>query len=155
MVRRLGNQVIVIMLLLLGMLGLASGALAAEIHQQTIGIIRVDPQVGGLGLDGQAPVSVHVVGALPCMNQVARTPEVSRNGNTVTVRILYDDPPGGICLTAEKSYEQDINLGSFELGSYTLRVNDYTTTFTVPGTLNIDVLLGQWWQQFSGFFGES
>ncbi len=67
------------------------------------------------------------------MNEVARAPEISRNGNAVTVRILYDGPPGGICLTAGKSYEQDIDLGSFEAGIYTLRVNDYTTTLTVPG----------------------
>jgi hypothetical protein len=29
-----------------------------------------------------------------------------------------------------------------------------TTSFTVPSTLNSDVLLGEWWQQFADLFGE-
>ncbi len=121
---------------------------------QVVGIIRVDPLVGRLGLDGQAPVSVHVEGALPCMNEVARAPEMSRNGNTVTVRILYDGPPGGICLTAGKSYEQDIDLGSFASGIYTLRVNDYTTTLTVPGGAEGNVMAWPLWPTFTGLFGD-
>ncbi len=157
MVVRFGNQVIVIMLLLFALLGLASGALAAEIPQAPIAIDRVDPQVGALGLDGQAAVSAHVVGRYGACLRPVHEPVVSRQGQTVTVSILADNysTPNASCPQDILTYDQTIDLGTFSLGSYNLRVNDYTTSFSVPGTLNNDVLLGQLWQQIAGLIGES
>ncbi len=155
--RRLGDIVIVIILLLVGMLGLAScGALAAETQLAPIKIDRVEVQVGDLGADGTATVNAHVVGYYGACSGPVHEPVVSRQGSTITVTILteYTVEEGTSCIAEIRPYDRTIDLGSFDLGSYTLRVNDHTTNFSVPGTLNSDVLLGQWWQQFAGLFGE-
>ena len=58
---------------------------------------------------------------------------VSRAGDTITVTVLNSMPPGDpICTMIYGMYELNVDLGSdFRPGStYTVRVNDKTTTFT-------------------------
>ncbi|HEU4793779.1 MAG TPA: hypothetical protein VFS96_08985, partial [Nitrolancea sp.] len=77
--------------------------------------------------------------------------QVSREGQMVTVALLSDVPVRRdvSCLADIRTYDRTIDLGSFGTGSYTLRVNDYTTTFTVPGE---DVFTGPLWPTFDGLF---
>ncbi|CCF84200.1 hypothetical protein [Nitrolancea hollandica] len=157
MVVRFGNQVIVIVLLLFALLGLASGVLAAGTQLAPIKIDRVEVQVGDLGVAGTAPVKAHVVGYYGACSGPVHEPVVSRQGNTITVTITveYIVHKDSSCIAMIQPYDRTIDLGLFGTGAYTLHVNDYTTSVTVPGTLNSDVLLGRWWQQFAGLFGDS
>lgn len=156
MVRRLGNQVIVIILLLSGMLGLSDGALAAETRLVPIKIDRVDVQVGDLGDAETVPVKAHVVGYYGACSGPVHEPVVSQQGSTITVTILaeYTVEEGTSCIAAIRPYDRTIDLGSFDLGSYTLRVNDYSTTFTVPGEANGDVIFRPLLQELAVFFGD-
>lgn len=154
--RRFGDIVIVIILLLVGMLGLACGALTAETRPEPIPIDRVDVRVGDLGPDGQAPVSAHIVGRYGGCQGVVHEPQVSREGQTVTAALLSDAPVRRdvSCPADIRTYDRTIDLGSFGPGSYTLRVNDYSTTFTVPGEANGDVIFRPLLQELAVFFGD-
>lgn len=156
MVRQLVGRAVVIVLLLSGILGLSSGALAAETQLVPIKIDRVDVQVGDLGADGRAPVKAHVVGYYGACSEPVQEPVVSWQGNTITVTILteYTVEEDTSCIAVIRPYDRTIDLGSFGLGSYTLRVNDYTTTFTVPGEANGDVIFRPLLQEFAAFFGD-
>lgn len=148
---RLVDRVIVIGLMLTGMFSLSSGALAAETRPEPITMDRVAVLVGDLGPDGQASVSVHVVGRYGgCLREV-HEPRVSREGQMVTVALLGDVPVGRgvVCPQDILTYDRTIDIGSFGIGSYTLLVNDYTRTFTVPDG---DVYIGPLWPTFDGLF---
>ncbi len=147
---RLADRVIVIGLLT-GMLGLSSGALAVETRPEPITIDRVDVDAGDLEPDGQAPVSAHVVGGYGGCLRVVHEPQVSREGQMVTVALLSDVPVDRDVSSLQdiRTYDRTIDLGSFGTGSYTLLINDYTTTFTVPGE---DVFIGPLWPTFDGLF---
>ena len=142
---------VIVIGLLTGMLGLSSGALAVETRPEPITIDRVDVDAGDLEPDGQAPVSAHVVGGYGGCLRVVHEPQVSREGQMVTVALLSDVPVDRdvSCLQDIRTYDRTIDLGSFGTGSYTLLINDYTTTFTVPGE---DVFIGPLWPTFDGLF---
>ena len=59
---------------------------------------------------------------------------VDRDGMTVTITVTTERPFGASCPAVYTTFEKNVNLGSdFERGAtYTLNVNDYTTTFTYP-----------------------
>ena len=76
---------------------------------------------------------VNVKAGLPsgCARQHSHA--VSRSGDTITVTVLNSMPSGNVaCTMIYGSYELNINLGSSFTArtTYTLRVNDKTTTFT-------------------------
>ena len=142
---------VIVIGLLTGMLGLSSGALAVETRPEPITIDRVDVDAGDLEPDGQAPVSAHVVGGYGGCLRVVHEPQVSREGQMVTVALLSDVPVDRDVSSLQdiRTYDRTIDLGSFGTGSYTLLINDYTTTFTVPGE---DVFIGPLWPTFDGLF---
>ncbi len=76
---------------------------------------------------------VNVLAGLPsgCVQRDSHT--VDRSGDIVTVTVLNSMPPGNpICTMIYGTYELNVDLGSaFTRGTtYTVRVNDKTTTFT-------------------------
>ncbi len=126
-----------------------------------IQIDRVTVQIGNVGADGRAPVTAHVEGsAFYGCDRVLHDPVVSRQGSEVTVQIWVErappPSPGTVYCQgyALQPVISDINLGSFELGIYTLRVNDYTTTFTVPGGAAGEVIEWPLGPTFAGLFGD-
>ncbi|HUZ84851.1 MAG TPA: hypothetical protein VMU66_09155, partial [Gaiellales bacterium] len=79
------------------------------------------------------PVQVvaHVAGYVPTSCATPQEPVVSRNGQTVTVRIDMVQPAGAVCAQLATLYSRDVPLGSFAPGDYTLTVNSIQTTFHV------------------------
>jgi hypothetical protein len=77
-------------------------------------------------------VGVHIMGGLPdgCTNFYGI--EITREKDTVNIKVLNQHPKGVFCTAIYTTFEKDINLGSdFVTGAtYTLNVNDYKTTFT-------------------------
>ncbi len=145
MVGRLRDQVIVIMLVLFALLGLTScGALAAETQLAPIKIDRVDVQVGDLGTARTAPVKARVVGYYGACSRSVHEPVVSRRGSTIAVTIVveYIIHKDSSCPAMIEPYDRTIDLGSFGPGSYTLRINDYTTTFAIAGGAEGDQAVG-------------
>jgi len=61
---------------------------------------------------------------------------VTREGDTMNIEVTTQRPKEAICDLAYRFFEKNLNLGSdFTPGStYTLKVNDYTTTFEMPGS---------------------
>lgn len=58
--------------------------------------------------------------------------EQRREGNTVTLDIYRTMPMGVMCPMIVLPYNESIHLdGSFESGTYTIRVNDFTLEVTV------------------------
>jgi hypothetical protein len=57
--------------------------------------------------------------------------EVTREGNNVNIEVTVQHPTGVHCPAVYTYFEENINLGSdFSVGeTYTLNVNDYSTTF--------------------------
>ncbi|HEU4793604.1 MAG TPA: hypothetical protein VFS96_08095 [Nitrolancea sp.] len=126
-----------------------------------IQVDRVTVQVGNVGADGRAPVTAHVEGSAQYgCDRMLHDPVVSQQGSEVTIQIWVErapPPPPGTVYCAGYALQpviRDINLGSFEIGSHTLKVNDYTTTFTVPGEANGDVIEGPLWSFFARLFGD-
>lgn len=145
--RRLGDQVIVIMLLLLGMLGLASGALAAEIpeapnpstpHRPGHLNVKFKPGVAQADIDA---LNAKAGGHFDDYNRPA-----SAESHSIAV-------PVGQEAQALAIYQQSPIVAFAEYDYLSALQN--ATNVSIPGTLNSDVLLGQWWQQFAGLFGES
>jgi hypothetical protein len=55
-----------------------------------------------------------------------------REGNTVTVEIFREVPLAVMCPAVLREYNESIHLdGSFEPGTYTIHVNDFTLEVTV------------------------
>jgi hypothetical protein len=77
-------------------------------------------------------VGIHIVGGLPdgCTNFYSI--EITRETDTVNIKVFNHHPKGVFCTAIYTTFEKDINLGSdFVTGAtYTLNVNDYKTTFT-------------------------
>jgi hypothetical protein len=84
---------------------------------------------------GSAPTRYTLVvsAGLPSGCAKQHSHAVNRAGDTITVTVLNSMPPGDpICTMIYGMYDLNIDLGSdFRAGStYTVRVNDRTTTFT-------------------------
>lgn len=111
---------------------LPAAVFAADRSPDQVYIDRVDVKVGNTGPAGAAPVTAHVTGQVPICGPLSE--DVSRQGATVTVTIAPRplEPDEITCLAIGlRDYEKDFDLGRFKPGTYTLKVNDYTTTFTI------------------------
>jgi hypothetical protein len=80
-------------------------------------------------------IGVYIKGGLPDGCTTFHDIDTVREGNTINIKVTIQRPRGIACPAIYTNFEKDINLGSdFTFGTtYTLKVNDYTTTF--PGTL--------------------
>lgn len=151
-------------LLAVGLLLLALGGASAEpypVVTDPLPIDHVDIRAGAPGPDGLVPVQAHIVakpyGGGSC--QRVLEPAVTRSGDVVTVQVLRHTPaPGALwngspiaCTAMVVTYEHDLNLGQFAPGQYTLKVNEYTTSFTVSDGRG-DVMLGPLDQAFARLF---
>ena len=76
-------------------------------------------------------VGVHIQGGLRDGCTTFHDIEVTQEGNSVNVRVTVQRPQGVDCPAVYTYFERNINLGSdFTAGeTYTLDVNDYSTTF--------------------------
>ncbi|CCF85541.1 hypothetical protein [Nitrolancea hollandica] len=113
---------------------LPASAFAADRSPDQVYIDRVDVTAGNTGPDGTAPVTAHVTGQVPICGPLKE--DVSRQGSTVAVTIAPRPlEPGEVTCQAIglRDYAKDFDLGRFEPGTYSLKVNDYTTSFTVGG----------------------
>jgi hypothetical protein len=80
-------------------------------------------------------IGVYIKGGLPDGCTVFHNIETTREGSTVNIKVTVQRPRGIDCPAIYTNFEKDVNLGiDFTFGTtYTLNVNDYTTTF--EGTL--------------------
>jgi hypothetical protein len=80
-------------------------------------------------------IGVYIKGGLADGCTAFHNIETSREGNTVNIRVTVQRPAGVACPAIYTDFERDVNLGTdFAFGeTYTLNVNDYSTTFS--GTL--------------------
>ncbi len=76
-------------------------------------------------------VGVHIKGGLRDGCTTFNDIEITREGNDVNIKVTVQHPIGVDCPAVYKYFEENINLGSdFTVGTtYTLNVNDYSTTF--------------------------
>lgn len=80
-------------------------------------------------------IGVYIKGGLPDGCTTFHDIETIREGNVVNIKVNVQRPRGRVCPAVYTSFERNVNLGiDFDFGTtYTLNVNDYTTTF--EGTL--------------------
>jgi hypothetical protein len=120
-------------ILLVGAVAFASGRgeLAPAPGRQTVTAPIDDIQV--VVRESNPPqVTLNVKAGLPSGCAQRESHSVSRAGDTFTVRVLNSMPTGDVaCTMIYGSYELNIDLGNdFRAdGSYTVNVNDKTTTF--------------------------
>jgi hypothetical protein len=79
-------------------------------------------------------VTLNVKAGLPSGCAQRESHSIGRNGDTFTVRVLNSMPTGNVaCTMIYGSYELSLDLGSdFRAGAtYTVNVNDKTTTFKI------------------------
>jgi hypothetical protein len=97
----------------------------APIDEVKINILKSNPP----------QISVYIKGGLPDGCTRFHDIEIVREGNTINIKVNIQRPRGVDCPAIYTYFERDVNLGTdFAFGTtYTLKVNDYTTTF--PGTL--------------------
>jgi hypothetical protein len=114
---------------LLIILTLVSGACSssveislAPIHEVTASIMKSNPpQIG-----------VYIKGGLRDGCTTFNDIEITREGSTINIKVTVQHPKDTFCPAIYGYFEKNINLGSdFTVGkTYTLNVNDFTTTFT-------------------------
>ncbi|HSW57733.1 MAG TPA: hypothetical protein VLH15_04990 [Dehalococcoidales bacterium] len=80
-------------------------------------------------------IAVNITGGLPDGCTRFHNLEVTREGTTVNIKVTNQRPRGVACPAIYTTFEKHVNLGiDFAFGTtYTLKVNDYITTF--EGTL--------------------
>ncbi len=113
-------------------------AFAANRSPDQVYIDRVDVTADNTGPDGTAPGTARVTGQVPICWPLKE--DVSRQGSTVVVTIAPRplEPGESTCQAIGlRDYTKDFDLGRFEPGAYSLKVNDYTTNFTVGDAGNV------------------
>jgi hypothetical protein len=93
----------------------------APIHEVNTSLLKTNPP----------QVSVYIKGGLRDGCTTFNNIEVTREGNTVNIKVTTKHPKEAVCPAIYGYFEKNINLGSdFTIATtYTLKVNDYTTTF--------------------------
>ncbi len=120
-------------ILLVGAVAFASGRgdVAPNSGRQTVPAPIDDVQVV-IRESNPPQVTLKIRAGLPSGCAQRESYSTSRNGDTFTVRVLNSMPSGDIaCTMIYGTYELNIDLGSdFRAGgTYTVNVNDKTTTF--------------------------
>jgi hypothetical protein len=79
-------------------------------------------------------VGVYIKGGLPDGCTTFRDLAVTRTGDTVNIEVKIQKPADAVCPAIYTWFEKNVNLGSdFTSGNtYTVKVNDVSTTFTYP-----------------------
>jgi hypothetical protein len=119
---------------LLIMLMLVSGACSKTtptVSQEVIDLAPIHEVNVSLLKSNSAQVSVYIKGGLRDGCTTFNKLEVTREGNTVNIKVTTKHPKEAVCPAIYTYFEKNINLGSdFTIATtYTLSVNDYTTTF--------------------------
>ncbi len=79
-----------------------------------------------------AQVMLHVTGQFRDGCELPVTVEQQRSGDVVSITIWRTQPVNVVCPMVLQPFEHTIKLdSSFEFGTYTVIVNDFSTTFTV------------------------
>jgi len=93
----------------------------APIDEVKVNIMKSNPPQIGL----------YIKGGLPDGCTTFHGIEITREDSTVNIKVTTQRPRGVSCPAIYTNFEKDINLGSdFAVGTtYTLNVNNYTTTF--------------------------
>jgi hypothetical protein len=96
----------------------------APIHEVKVSIMKSNP----------VQIGVHIQGGLRDGCTTFNAIETTRAGFAVNIKVTTQHPVDVACPALYGYFEKDLNLGSdFTAGStYTLNVNDYTTTFIYP-----------------------
>ncbi len=96
----------------------------APIHEVSVSIAESFPE----------QVIVHIQGGLRDGCTTFNDIEVSRDDFTITLTVTTRHPKDAVCPAVYTYFERNINLGSdFVRGrTYTLKVNDYTTSVAYP-----------------------
>ena len=94
----------------------------APIHEVKVSLLKSNPP----------QVSVDIQGGLPDGCTSYHDMDVTQEGNTIIIKITVQRPKDAFCPAIFTFFNKFINLGSeFTTGTtYTLKVNDYTTSFT-------------------------
>jgi hypothetical protein len=79
-------------------------------------------------------VGVYIKGGLRDGCTTFHDTVVTREGNTINIEVTTQHPKDTACPAVYTFFEKNLNIGSnFTAGAtYTLEVNDYTTTFLYP-----------------------
>jgi inhibitor of cysteine peptidase len=93
----------------------------APIHEVSVDILKSNPP----------QVAVNITLGLSDGCTKFNDAVVTRNGNTVTIKVTTERPKDAVCTEMYGYFEKTLNLGTDFIGgiTYTLQVNDYTTTF--------------------------
>lgn len=92
-------------------------------------VLTVIDSVEALILESAPPqINLHVMGYQPDGCTFPVQVEQSVDGNTITVRIYRVLPPDIMCTMQLVPYDENIPLGSFESGEYTINVNGTVIT---------------------------
>lgn len=99
----------------------------APIHEVTVSLLKSNPP----------QIAVNIKGGLRDGCTTFNDLVINREGTTVNIEVTTRHPRGVFCPAIYTYFEKYVNLGSdFTLGvTYTLKVNDYTTTFIGQGPL--------------------
>ena len=124
-------------LVVLTITGLSCTQPPAESHIDVeIKLAPIDEVKVNLLKSNPPQIGVYIKGGLPDGCTTFHDIETAREGSTVNIKVTVQRPRGVSCPAIYTNFEKDVNLGSdFAFGTtYTLNVNDYTTTF--EGTLD-------------------
>ena len=80
-------------------------------------------------------IGVYIKGGLPDGCTTFHDIEIVREGSTINIKVTTQRPRGVSCPAVYTNFEKNVNLGSdFTAGvTYTLKVNNHTTTFETSG----------------------
>jgi hypothetical protein len=94
----------------------------APIHEVTVNYLKSNPP----------QISVHIKGGLSDGCTKFHDLDVTQQGDIINIKVTTEHPKDVFCPAIYTYFEKDIDLGrNFVTGTtYTLNVNDYTTTFT-------------------------
>ncbi len=85
-----------------------------------------------VGVTRPALVTARVSGTLGSGCDYLHSIEQRREGAAVTIEIKRSRFTEGPCTTILKTFNEELGLGAFAAGEYSLRVNGASRTFTVP-----------------------
>lgn len=85
----------------------------------------------------EVPVEVLLKGSLPDACTELHSVEQERTGNILRMTLEVRRPQGAVCASVVRPYRFYVELdGDYELGPYTLRVNDQVEPFEVIATVD-------------------